>query len=197
MKRSLTGFSAAAVTALFVVGCGGSPATSPGATPPPLPSIAIPSVAIPSIEIPSVELPDIDEPHQAPELEALIPTTVAGQSVRVVSLRGAEALQGMSGAVGEALEDANIPAENLAMAVASPANESWVATAISVQGMDPSVLRDAIVAGAPANATQQTIGGKNVIVVLDSQYYYVSGNVLIFILTTDAAVANDFMSQVP
>lgn len=135
------------------------------------------------------------EPHQAPELEAYIPAVVGGQPVRAASMRGTEAMGGLTQDVADAIAAAGLSPDGVKVAVGAPEDEAWFISALSVDGLDANLLRDAVI-GSDFEVTQKTVGGKNVAVVLDSQYYYVTSNVLIGIVA-DETVAAEILSQMP
>ena len=179
---------------LFLAACAAAPQTPTPAT-----ATATP-VAPPPAATDAGEPADGDEPHQVPELEAMLPSEVLGKAVNKSSVSGEEAIGelGVDIDIQDAITAAGGSMSDVHIAVGSPDDISFVVVAMRVPGLDARALQTAILeteeAGVPAEEGQ--IAGKQVTRLGDDQWYYASGDVLFFI-AGGVNEANEVISQLP
>ena len=197
-RRVLRG---ALATALLVAACGGSasPAPSAAASAASQPAASAPS-ATDNGSVPNVSL----SPGSAPELEAMLPSTVNGVAFARTSFGGAAMPAGIpigSGDLATFLQQNGKTLADVNIAMATPTDAAKAATfvmAFQIKGVDGTKLADALGATTGNDLTKATVGGKQVLqagvsgmgVVL-----YVKGDVVFYILAlgetslTDGIVA--------
>jgi hypothetical protein len=155
----------------------------------------------------AVEDSPIPLSHDAPELEALLPTTVAGVDMAVDSVTGEGALSEneWSQSILTFLDDKKkTPADLLVAQSYDPTYELAVSVAaFSVSDVKGAELRDALIAAWKAQApdlttTSETIAGKNVARSDDAgTYWYQHGDVVFVIETTDPELASAGLETLP
>jgi len=203
----------ALATALLLAACGGSAS--------PAPSAAASAASVPaasdqpsatdqaSAHQPSAtdngSAPNVSlSPGSAPELEAMLPSTVNGVAFARTSFGGAAMPAGMpigSGDLATFLQQNGKTLADVNIAMATPTDTAKAATfvmAFQIKGVDGTKLADALGATTGNDLTNATVGGKQVLqagisgmgVVL-----YVKGDVVFYILAlgetslTDGIVA--------
>jgi len=203
-RRVLRG---ALATALLVAACGGSasPAPSAAASAASQPAASAPAAtdqpsATDNGSVPNVSL----SPGSAPELEAMLPSTVNGVAFARTSFGGAAMPAGIpigSGDLATFLQQNGKTLADVNIAMATPTDAAKAATfvmAFQIKGVDGTKLADALGATTGNDLTNATVGGKQVLqagisgmgVVL-----YVKGDVVFYILAlgetslTDGIVA--------
>ncbi|HET7410711.1 MAG TPA: hypothetical protein VFJ13_10985 [Paracoccaceae bacterium] len=211
----------AAVLTIIVAACSSSASSSP--TVAPTVSTAPTLGATPSAAATGSEsaIPSIDLPNSAPELLALLPDKVgdvASFPQAQVSMNGKDFIaqggdQGNQEFV-DFLQRLGASADDVTVAsktYADLANASGEATAIfafRVAGADSSKLlaeMQTAIASGEDNVTWQaaTLGGKSVQVAATSQmaggqtYVYVRSEIVFAVITSDDALAEDALSQLP
>lgn len=165
-----------------------------------------PASSGPSLPIPSIDM------HADTSLEALLPSTVAGQTLQKVSFSLAQL-----GAIGNAtngdqtfnqwLSSLGKSPSDVNLAVASSESGSGVTiTAISVNGANQGQLVSSFVQNAQSQkmtVTQTTLGGKQVARIDDPananqlSYAYANGDVLFLVETNDQSTAGAALSALP
>ena len=213
----------AGVLALMVAACSGGPA-SPSASATPIPSASesiAPSAAATESAAASeseVALPSIDLPNTAPELLALLPEKVgdiASFPQAEMSQTGKEFIQSgddnqefvdFLNELGASPDDVSV-ATRVYADLKNPSDASAI-FAFRVAGADSSKLlteMQSAIASDEDNVTWQAanVGGKSVQVAATSQvadgktYIYVRGDIVFAVITSDDALAEDALSQLP
>lgn len=215
----------AGVLALMVAACSGGSASSPSASATPIASASAstaPSAAATESAAASeseVALPSIELPNTAPELLALLPEKVGG----IASFPRAETSETgdkflESGddnqefadflqRLGKSADDVSVASKTYAD-IANPSSEATAIFAFRVAGADSSKLlaeMQTAIASGEDNVTWQaaTLGGKSVQVAATSQmaggqtYVYVRSDIVFAVITSDDALAEDALSQLP
>ena len=190
--------------AFAVAACGGGGASS---SPTPSPTVE-PSVAS------SSEGAEPSLPSGAEDLEALIPDTVGGVPLQKLSMRGDEFV-GSGGASAEAqefLRSLGVATDDVSVAVgfgATSDGSSGVAIfAFRAEGADSSRLLQAMQHAIDAESETPlewetvTVGGKEVQRTSDPEqhgqtYLYVTGDLLVFVATTNEDDAADVLGGMP
>ena len=145
-------------------------------------------------------------------LEAMLPKTLDGKPLSITSLSGTDVMTTGRPADQQALQAI------LAATGGTPADygfaysivgDSAVVGVFRVKGADPAKVRDSFIeqgkaaSGAAGSPDLGTIGGKQHVTILRftqggtqwSSYYWPKGDVLYFVQTADAAVAESFFSS--
>ena len=206
----------ALATALLLAACGGSasPAPSAAASAASVPAASVPAAtdqpsasdqpsAMDSGSAPNVSL----SPGSAPELEAMLPSTVNGVAFARTSFGGAAMPAGMpigSGDLATFLQQNGKTLADVNIAMATPTDTAKAATfvmAFQVKGVDGAKLADALGATTGNDLTKATVGGKQVLqagisgmgVVL-----YVKGDVVFYILALgETSLTDGILAALP
>ncbi len=189
-----------------------APAASAGASAVPASPVTTPSASAggaPSATTGAASLPPLTA---VPELEKMIPTTLAGYPVTVRSLTGADIVasgdQASIAALDAILKSAGKTAADYGFAwgiVKTGAATDSVVGVFRVAGADPEVVREALVAqagGGSADVEGGSIGGKAVQILrlpaqdgtLWSWYYWPKGDVLFYVQSTDPTIAEKVLA---
>ena len=206
-RRVLRG---ALATALLVAACGGSasPAPSAAASAASQPAASAPAAtdqpsATDNGSVPNVSL----SPGSAPELEAMLPSTVNGVAFGRTSFGGAAMPAGIpigSGDLATFLQQNGKTLADVNIAMATPTDTAKAATfvmAFQVKGVDGTKLADALGATTGNDLTKATVGGKQVLqagvsgmgVVL-----YVKGDVVFYILALgETSLTDGILAALP
>ena len=200
----------ALATALLVAACGGSasPAPSAAASAASQPAASAPAAtdqpsATDNGSVPNVSL----SPGSAPELEAMLPSTVNGVAFARTSFGGAAMPAGIpigSGDLATFLQQNGKTLADVNIAMATPTDTAKAATfvmAFQVKGVDGAKLADALGATTGNDLTKATVGGKQVLqagvsgmgVVL-----YVKGDVVFYILALgETSLTDGILAALP
>ena len=190
------------VAAIALAGCGGpSPSSSSSAAP----SVAGPSVAGPSVAASAASR------HGDPELEALLPDTLNGVTLTRESQRGVDlsqqspALAAYLRSLGKTLEDFT-----LASAYSSSGDIKAQVGAWRIRGADSALLMPGFVEAVQADSTtkltvtEASIAGHDVTQIggpgqltQGPLYAFVRGDTVLFVQTTDPAIAPEALSSMP
>ncbi|MEO8570408.1 MAG: hypothetical protein ABI553_01795 [Chloroflexota bacterium] len=156
--------------------------------------------------------PPIADTHDAPQLEAVLPTTINGTTLASQSWTAAEEgiLNGdeWSASMTKFLTTAGKTSADLLIAQAIDPNQGIDVSiaAYQIAGTQPSALRDALVAAwksqyAQMTFSEVTLAGKTVTkgvgTDLPSSYLYLDTDVVYDIETTDEALALAALGQIP
>ena len=207
----------ALATALLLAACGGSAS--------PAPSAAASAASVPAAsDQPSAtdqasatnqpsatdngSAPNVSlSPGSAPELEAMLPSTVNGVAFARTSFGGAAMPAGMpigSGDLATFLQQNGKTLADVNIAMATPTDTAKAATfvmAFQVKGVDGAKLADALGATTGNDLTKATVGGKQVLqagvsgmgVVL-----YVKGDVVFYILALgETSLTDGILAALP
>ncbi len=187
-------------------GAAGAGAEVPGDTLGPAESDVIPSDAGASGDLAS----DIPESHDAPDLEALLPKTVAGAALTSQSTKGLNGLGDDSAtqALVARLQALGKSADDVEVAEAYDPNGTVDAdiVAFRVKGLAAAALHDALTqswltAGASGvTTTQQTIAGRKVTVIdygdgSSRDYVWDQGDAVVDLVTSDETVVEKVVSS--
>lgn len=212
----------ALAAALAVAACGSSTATPSPTAAPSAPAASAEASTVPASPAVSPS-PDAASPDATtgvaslppltavPDLEKMIPTTLAGYPVTVRSLTGSDIVasgdQASIAALDAILKATDSTAADYGFAwgiVKTGAATDSVVGVFRVTGADPAAVRDALIAqaGGTANVESGSIGGKSVqILRLPSQdgtlwswYYWPKGDVLFYVQSTDPTVAEKVLA---
>jgi hypothetical protein len=224
MRYRIAGPWLAAITALAVIGCGGSTSTSApsaGAEAPtsaatsapttetttaatdaatPAPTEAAPSEAAPSVAIPNFVFPSTDK-----ELEALLPDTMCGGKTQKFSMGGDTFESSADPAFIALLEKLGKTSADVSFAVAAPVDSSSACSAgiLRIKGADSGALKDAFLAQAVTEGTTYTmdsIDGRDVYVDASADpptYSYFKGDGIVFAGADNAKDAASILSALP
>src|SRR5450759_1379397 len=205
----------ALATALLLAACGGSasPAPSAAASAASVPAASQPAASEPvATDQPSAtdngSAPNVSlSPGSAPELEAMLPSTVNGVAFARTSFGGAAMPAGMpsgSGDLATFLQQNGKTLADVNIAMATPTDTAKAATfvmAFQVKGVDGAKLADALGATTGNDLTKATVGGKQVLqagvsgmgVVL-----YVKGDVVFYILALgETSLTDGILAALP
>jgi len=205
----------ALATALLLAACGGSasPAPSAAASAASVPAASVPAASVPAAsDQPSAtdngSAPNVSlSPGSAPELEAMLPSTVNGVAFARTSFGGAAMPAGMpigSGDLATFLQQNGKTLADVNIAMATPTDTAKAATfvmAFQVKGVDGAKLADALGATTGNDLTKATVGGKQVLqagvsgmgVVL-----YVKGDVVFYILALgETSLTDGILAALP
>jgi hypothetical protein len=190
--------------ALAVAACGGAAAS---------PTASVAASAAPSVAV-SSEGAEPSPASGAEDLEALIPETVGGVALQRLSMRGDEFV-GSGGASAEAqefLRSLGVANDDVSVAVgfgATPDGSGGVAIfAFRAEGADSSRLLQAMQSAIDAESASPlewetvTVGGKEVQRAADPEqqgqtYLYVTGDLLVFVATTNEDDAAEVLGGMP
>lgn len=189
--------------ALAVAACGGGASNS-----------ATPSSSPSASAEPSAPSSDGAQPSGVADLEALIPDTVGGVALQKLSMRGNEFANSSSASpeAEEFLRTLGVSPEDVSVAIGfgiSPESNSGVAVfAFRAEGADSAHLlqafKDATDAeqDTPLEWESVNIGGKEVQRATDPQqnnrvYIYVTGDLLVFVATTNEDDATEVLGNLP
>jgi len=204
------GALAGAALLLAISGCSAAPpsGTSSSTTPEAPPSVATPHAPDqPTAPVGMTPPPGAKDapapPHDAPDLEALIPDAIAGVPMTKTSSRADPGDVNMV----ELASRLGIQVADIAFAHATTTSDDFVATieATRVSGADAERLRDINLeanAGSLASGpTEELVGGKQVVAVTNNLgyrfYLYASGDVLYTVSVLDASVAAQVLAALP
>jgi hypothetical protein len=186
-----------------------------------IPSIAIPTLAIPSIAIPSIalpsgsfDLPSFSFPSEDKDLEARLPNQINGVTLTKYSLKGSTFLEsGTSNSQDliDLLSGLGKSPNDMSVAFASDTSGTIDVQigAFQIRGADSNALLNGFLAATKKETPEDVIatanvGGKNVTTIVDptdtesgTVYVYVSGDVLFYVLSPDAAVAGSVLQALP
>lgn len=142
-------------------------------------------------------------PHDAPDLEALIPDAIAGVSLTKTSSRADPG----DGNMVELASRLGIQVADIAFAHATTTSDDFVAIieATRVSGADAERLRDVMLEASAGSLTSEpsdeVVGGKQVVAVTNDLgyrfYLYASGDVLYTVSVLDASVAAQVLAALP
>jgi hypothetical protein len=203
MNRFRASAFAGILTAILAACSSGTGASSPTPSPTPAPTpttAASASGALPSFELPS----------NAKELEALLPDTLGGVKLTKASYKGSDFVNSTQSneefktwlnSVGKSLNDVSA-----AFGFAASGTSGSAIFAFRVQGVDNSKLIDAFKTSMDTSSTMTwtsaNVGGKNVQKSEDPDtktaiYLYGNADLLFFVTTNDAKVAEEALSHLP
>jgi hypothetical protein len=218
MRFRLTLLRPVALAVLLIAACTTAPATSPsgtaagtaaspGGTAASSPAASATGAASPggSLAFPSF--------NADPSLEAQLPNQINGKTIQKISFRGQDFLQAGGATdpeLAQLFQRLGTSAENLSVAIGFDASGSMDAgvLAIRVAGTDANrVIQELGNAAKSQNAataiTQQTIAGKNVTTIAEPDdpsgalHLYARGDVVFGVTGSDAATAQQLLSQLP
>ena len=159
----------ALATALLLAACGGSasPAPSAAASAASVPAASVPAASDQPSATDNGSAPNVSlSPGSAPELEAMLPSTVNGVAFARTSFGGAAMPAGMpigSGDLATFLQQNGKTLADVNIAMATPTDAAKAATfvmAFQVKGVDGAKLADALGATTGNDLTKATVGGK-------------------------------------
>jgi len=199
----------ALATALLLAACGGSASPAPSAA---ASAASVPAASVSAPDQPSApdngSAPNVSlSPGSAPELEAMLPSTVNGVAFARTSFGGAAMPAGMpigSGDLATFLQQNGKTLADVNIAMATPTDTAKAATfvmAFQVKGVDGAKLADALGATTGNDLTKATVGGKQVLqagvsgmgVVL-----YVKGDVVFYILALgETSLTDGILAALP
>ncbi len=181
---------------------GSTPSPTPSPTPAPTPSAAASSGAA---------LPSLNLPSNAKELEALLPDSLGGVKLVKASYKGSDFINSANSnqefktwltSVGKSLDDVSA-----AFGFAASGTSGSAIFAFRVQGVDNGRLIDAFKTSEAQSSSTMTwtsanVGGKSVQQSTDpnskeSVYLYGTADLVFFVTTNDAAVAQEALSHLP
>jgi hypothetical protein len=183
---------------------GSSPPPNPVVSATPTPTLTPPPVAADVPDRGATPPPGAKDapapPHDALDLEALIPDAIAGVSLTKSSSRAGPENAELASRLG-------IQVADIAFAHATTTSDDFVAVieATRVTGADAAQLRDitleTIANSLASGPSVEVIGGKQVVAVSNSLgyrfYLYASGDVLYTVSVRDALVATDVLAALP
>jgi len=178
----------------------------------------VPAASVPAASVPAASdqpsatdngsAPNVSlSPGSAPELEAMLPSTVNGVAFARTSFGGAAMPAGMpigSGDLATFLQQNGKTLADVNIAMATPTDTAKAATfvmAFQVKGVDGAKLADALGATTGNDLTKATVGGKQVLqagvsgmgVVL-----YVKGDVVFYILALgETSLTDGILAALP
>ncbi|HEX3266138.1 MAG TPA: hypothetical protein VHR16_10765 [Candidatus Limnocylindrales bacterium] len=190
-----------AAGATFVAACGGSTATTAPTVAPPTvaPTVAAASSALPgfSFALPSGFNADKD-------LEALLPDSIAGETVTKLSMTG-DSFMG----IGQGTEDLQKVLDQFGkspsdLSVAFGGTSKASIVAFRIKGVDGGKIFDAFAAAAGnrdvGSISDVTIAGKPAKKVVDSSgstiYLYATGDAIITVTDANSALTDDLLQQI-
>jgi hypothetical protein len=203
---------------LFAAACGGGSAatiapgstTAPATQEPALTEAA--STPAPATQAPAptgtAAAPDVSlVPGTAPELEAMLPSTVKGVAFTKTSFGGGTlpaTLPIDSGEFGTFLKDNGKTLADLSLAMATPTDASKAGTfimAFQVKGLDASKLAELLGGGSSGGLQTVTVGGKQVEQTAAGGMgltLYVKGDVVFYVIALgDASLTEAIIAALP
>ena len=178
-----------------------SVAASTAATPAPAGNSSEPSVALPSLSVPSFALPS-----GAKDLEALLPSTICGETATKFSMGGAGfAASGSTPEFEKALQELGKSAADVSFAAAAGAGTGCTAGVFRVNGVDAARFSQVyLAAGQEAEGnpyTQTNVDGRDVYSITTSdeatQYIYFNGDAVLFVQAKTADEAASILKDMP
>jgi hypothetical protein len=198
----------ALATALLLAACGGSASPAPSAAASAASAASVPAASDQPSASDNGSAPNVSlSPGSAPELEAMLPSTVNGVAFARTSFGGAAMPAGMpigSGDLATFLQQNGKTLADVNIAMATPTDTAKAATfvmAFQVKGVDGTKLADALGATTGNDLTKATVGGKQVLqagvsgmgVVL-----YVKGDVVFYILALgETSLTDGILAALP
>jgi hypothetical protein len=149
--------------------------------------------------------------HGAPDLEALLPRQLGGQQLQVVSFTG-DTFMNMGNTGDQSFKDfldrLGAEPKDISVAIAAAAGDtSSSVTVFRARGTDQSQLENEFESVIQEDASgkltwrDETIGGKSVKTTTKPEegnlYMYAKGDTIFVVMTTDASVAEEALSQLP
>jgi hypothetical protein len=146
--------------------------------------------------------------NQDKALEGLLPDAVGDLKMTKFSLKGAEFLSSSTPEFKDFLSRVNAQPDDVSVASATDESGTLQILALRVAGANSDQLktefRKAIEDSSttPIDLTEETVAGKSVLTGFDPDqqsnvYFYVAGDVLLFVSTTDKAVAEAALTKLP
>jgi hypothetical protein len=216
MRRHLFApLAASAALAVFVAACGGSATAAPSAAVPSTAASVAPSIApSPSAEastapaasgaLPSFAIPSFNADK---DLEALLPSTFGGATLKKFSFKGAEFLgQDPTSDFNKMVTALGLNTAAVSVAVAGDAASDAAVqfAAIRFAGADSGKLLEVFKAASQASGdlvASVNLGGKDVIKTKDSSgsfsYFYVRNDVVLGVTTKDDGTAAKALAVLP
>jgi hypothetical protein len=139
-------------------------------------------------------------PHDAKDLEALLPDTMCGEAVHKVSISGASSESAIPPNWKAAVSAFGKAPSDLAWASAFSTNGCG-AGILRIFGVDKATFQQAFLTDEQRNGTQATLGGKKVFVLnrgsTAKQYLYFVDDMSIFAIAKDDASAATILQALP
>jgi hypothetical protein len=202
-RHTIPGAVAAGALVLVLAACGGAASPSPSASAAgELPSQAAP----PSVAPGASAAPGGALPSGAPDLEALLPDTICGQTAVKTSLAGNQLANSGAGGLAQAfaaLAALGKSSNDFAMAIASAPNTDCNIGVMRIAGIDTTMLQSVMTSAAAqqgGTATQTTIGGKTVYKITEganTTYVYFTGDKVVFATAKNDSDAQAMLQNLP
>jgi len=198
----------AALLSVILVACSGGTATAPasaGPTASPTPTVE-PSPTATATGSPN-PLASFDF-NQDKALEGLLPDTVGNLTLKKFSLKGAEFFTSADPEFKGFLDRVHAQPDDVSVASATDPNNSLQIIALRVAGANTDDLKTEFSRAIEQSSTttikltQATVGGKDVLTGFDPDqqanvYFYVVADVLVFVTTSDKALAEAALAKLP
>ncbi len=208
-RHTIPAAVAAGALVLVLAACGGAASPSPSAsTAAELPSQAAPPTVAPAASAApgASSAPGGALPSGAPDLEALLPDTVCGQTAVKTSLAGNQLASSGAGGLAQAfaaLAALGKSSNDFAMAIASAPNTNCNIGVMRIAGIDTTMLQSVMTSAAAqqgASATQTTLGGKTVYKITEganTTYVYFTGDKVVFATADSDSDAQAMLQNLP
>ncbi|MDQ2935148.1 MAG: hypothetical protein M3R49_09280 [Chloroflexota bacterium] len=196
----------AALLSILLVACGGATATAPASAGPTDTPTAEPTPTATAAGTPN-PLASFDF-NQDKALEGLLPDAVGNLKLTKFSLKGAEFFTSADPEFKGFLDRVHAQPDDVSVASATDTNTSLQLLALRVAGANTDDLKAEFRRAIEQSSTstiklsEATVGGKSVLTGFDPDqqanvYFYVVGDVLIFVTASDKALAEAALAKLP